>query len=306
MASNPTPDNNSILRALADRLADGCDQHEGALGIVQNTEARIRIDIGALDGAELQVGLKKAAVSDAYDALQTADAAGVTCIGNCKLRLQQKLGQKWSAAWEPTGFPTGSLAVPDSQDERFTLINDLKLYFMAVPANESAEMEATAAACLAAWTALSDARQGVATAESAQTTAMNNRSTAEHALRMRVRGLINELEQLLGEDDPRWEDFGLNIPGNPSAPEPVETVTLEAMTNHRIGVGWTYATRAIRYRVETMIVGVDTEWQNKGSFKDLETTLKNFSAGQVVKVRVIAGNDGGDAAPSPEGEVTVT
>jgi hypothetical protein len=51
---------------------------------------------------------------------------------------------------------------------------------------------------------------------------------------------------------------------------------------------------------------VNTEWQNKASAKDLEVILKNFTAAQVVKARVIATNDGGDAAPSPEAQVTVT
>jgi len=33
--------------------------------------------------------------------------------------------------------------------------------------------------------------------------------------------------------------------------------------------------------------------------------LSGFTPGQAVKVRVIAGNDGGDAPPSPEGTVLV-
>lgn len=306
MASNPTPDNNDVLRALADQLADGCHQHEAAIGIKQNMEAPMRAAIAALDTAETMAGVKKAAVAAAYDTLQAADDAGTGCIGDCKLRLQKMLGQKWNAAWAPTGFPTGSIAVPDSQDERFTLLNDLKNYLTLVPAHESADMGATAALCGAAWTALSDARQGVSNAESAQTAALNTRNAATDALRKRVRGLINELEQLLADDDPRWEDFGLNIPASPTAPVPVATVTLEILSQHRIYVTWSYAVRAVRYRVETKIAGVDDEFVGRGSFKDLEATLKGFTAGQTVKVRVIAGNDGGDAAASPEAEIVVT
>lgn len=121
-----------------------------------------------------------------------------------------------------------------------------------------------------------------------------------------MRGLINELETLIAADDPRWEAFGLNIPANPRAPEPVLNVTAAALGNGRIEASWPYATRAVRYRVETFTMGVDTEWQNKASAKDLEVILKGFTAGQVVKVRIIASNDGGDAAPCPEVEVTVT
>ena len=306
MSSNATPDNNDILRALADRIADGCHQHEVALNIKQNTEAAIRAAITGLAQSELQVGLKKSALSDAYAALATADTAGEKVLTDCKLRLAQKLGQRWSAAWEPTGFPGQSTAVPTTMDPRFTLLDSLKDYFTAVPANESVDMGATAAICLAAWTALSNARQAVANAESAQTTAFSNRTTAENALRKRVRGLINELEGgLLADDDARWEDFGLNIPANPSAPESVASVTLAPASANRLEVSWPYAVRAIRYIIEIFIVGVDTEWRTGANSKDLTVILKGFTAGQTVKVRVVAANDGGNAAPCPEQQAVI-
>ena len=306
MSSNPTPDNNDVLRALADLLADGCHTYEAAIGIKQNAEAAIRAAITGLTDAELQFGLKKQAVDHAYEMLQAGDAAGDSTLTNCKLRLAQKLGQRWSAAWEPTGFPNQSTAVPRTQDERFTLLGDLKAYFTAVPANESAEMAATAATCDAAWTALSDARQTVADSEKAQTDAGSARGAAANALRKRVRGLISELEGLIENDDSRWEGFGLNIPGNPSAPEAVTSVTAAALGNGRIELAWPYAVRAVRYRVEGKITGVDADFKNLGSFKDLGTILKGFAATQVVQLRIVAGNDGGDAVPSPVGQVTVT
>ena len=206
MSSNPTPDNNDILRALADRLADGCHTHEVAIGIKQNTEAAIRANITALAQAELNVGMKKQSLSDAFSALDAADAAGEEVLKNCKLRLAARLGQRWNAAWEPTGFPNQSTAVPTTMDPRFTLLDSLKNYFTAVPANESAEMGATAAICGAAWTVLSDARQAVATAESAQTTAFTNRTTAEDGLRKRVdmnSAQQDKLEQRVAQTEKR-------------------------------------------------------------------------------------------------------
>lgn len=306
MASNPTPDNADVLRALADRMADGCHTHEAAIGILQNTEAAIRAAITALSAAETTAGFKKTELSAAYDALQAADAAGTQTIVNCKLRLQAVLGQRWSTAWEPTGFPNQSVAMPDKAEQRFTLLDALKNYFTAVPANENAGMGATAAACTAAWTAWSDARQTVANCDMAQTAAFDARAAATDALRKRVRGLINELETLIAPDDIRWEAFGLNIPANPSAPEPVASATAAALGSGRIELSYSYATRATRYKVESFVIGVDTEWQNKASAKDLEVILKGYTAGMQVKLRVVATNDGGDAAPSPEVTVTVT
>lgn len=305
MASNPTPDNNDILRALADRMADGCHTHEVSIGIKQNTEAAIRAAIAGLGTAESNVGMKKLAVDDAFTAQQAADEAGKTTLMNCKLRLAQKLGNRFNASWEPTGFPNQSTAIPDSQDARLTLLNDLVTYFTNTPANESVDMGATAALCAAAATALSDARMGVSAAESAQTTAFGARAAAADTLRKRVRGLISELELLLADDDARWEAFGLNIPANPTAPESVATLVLTPLGGGRFSVAWSYAVRAVRYRIETKITGVDTDFQNKANAKDLEMILKGFTAAQVVQVRVVAINDGGEAAPSPVVSVTV-
>lgn len=306
MASNPTPDDPDVLRALADRIADGCHTHEATIGILQNTEATMRAAIAALSAAETQAGFKKTELSTAYAALEAADEAGITCINNCKLRLKQLLGERWNPGWEPTGFPNQSTALPTTQSKRFTLLDALKNYFTAVPASENAGMGATAALCQAAWTALSDARQAVADCELAQKAAFDTRAAATDALRKRVRGLINELETLIASDDLRWEAFGLNIPANPSAPEPVASVIAAALNGARIEVSYSYATRATRYRVQTFIQGVDDEWQTAATPKDLEVILKNFITGQQVKVRVVAFNDGGDAAPSPEAVVTVT
>ena len=74
----------------------------------------------------------------------------------------------------------------------------------------------------------------------------------------------------------------------------------------RFSAAWSYAVRAVRYRIETKITGVDEDFISKANAKDLEMIVKGFTAGQVVQVRVVAINDGGEAAPSPVQTVTVT
>jgi hypothetical protein len=142
--------------------------------------------------------------------------------------------------------------------------------------------------------------------KSAQTTAFTARTAAAETLPSGVRGLIGELRTLMADDDPRREAFGLSMPADPTPPEPVATLTLTPLGSGRVAAAWDYAVRATRFRAEAMIAGVDTDFQNKGSFKALETILKGFTAGQLVQVRVVAANDGGEAAPSPVMTVVVT
>ena len=306
MASNPTPDDDDLARALADRLADGCHEHEVPIGILHNTEAVIRAAIAGLATADTQLGLKKHAVSTAYDTLQAADAAGTVVINNCKLRLRQALGERWSSAWQPTGFPIGSTAVPDKSEIRFTLLDSLKNYFTAVPASENAGMGATAALCEAAWTVWSAARHGVSNAESALDAAFATHAAAADTLRKKIRGLINELDTLIAEDDPRWLAFGLNIPANPSAPEAIASLTAEARDGGKIHAVWPYSTRMNGTRLQKKVIGVDEDWVAAGTADGLEKTLTGFTPGQTVELRAIAYNDGGDAPPSPVASVLVT
>ena len=129
MASNPTPEDRAVLVALAEDLADGCDLHEVAIGIQQNTEAAIRTAITGEANAKLAWVTPIGAVDDAYDDVQDADAAGAMVLKNCRLRLAKLFGSGYSSNWQTAGFPNQSTAVPDSQDGRFTLLDSLRVYF---------------------------------------------------------------------------------------------------------------------------------------------------------------------------------
>lgn len=214
MAANPCPRHAGKLRSFADRLIDGLHLHEEAIGIKRNTEAAMREIVATAAQAELQAGQALTTRAAAYKALDAADVAGRATLRDCKLRLAQKIGQRWSAPWEATGFPDRSTAVPRTMDPRYVLLGSLKLYFTATPAHESAEHGATAAQCEAAWKVIHDARLAANLAESAMTTAFRARRAAIKALRKRCRSLVVELWVLLPSDDPRYPSFGLKIPAS--------------------------------------------------------------------------------------------
>ena len=80
MAQNPIPEPYNPLVALAEDAADGAQQHEAAIGLLQNKEAAIRNDRAALTGAETDVLAKRAGKSAATAALRTADSNGKAFI----------------------------------------------------------------------------------------------------------------------------------------------------------------------------------------------------------------------------------
>jgi len=306
MAANPTPDDDDVLKALAEDLADGCDLHEVAIGIKQNTEAVIRAAITQFDAMKLARGQAEQVVEQKVGLHQSADASGTTVLKNCRLRLVKLFGGQFNNQWLTAGWPNNTTAIPTTQDGRFSLLGGLKTYFTATPASESVDMEATAAICNTAHAAISNARTEMNTAETALGAAKENEKSAVRTLRKRVRGLIDELGTIIADDDPRYGDFGLNIPAQPVAPEPIASLAATATGGGKVHLVWPYSTRLTGTRLQKKVIGVDTEFVSAGTADGLEKTLVGFTAGQSVVFRVIAYNDGGDAAPSPEATVVVT
>lgn len=306
MAANPTPDDDDVLCALAEDLADGCALHEVAIGIKQNNEAVLRAAITAVSQQKQLLGAGRAALDAAIVAHEARDTEATTVLMNCKLRLAKLFGSRWSAAWEPTGFPGQSTAIPGTMDLRFNLLNSLVTYFTANPASESAEAEATAALCGAKHTEVSNARQTVNVARTTVTTRKKDMEAVVRTLRKRVRGLIDELGTLVADDDERYSAFGLNIPALPVAPEPITSLTAAAVGSGKVHLQWPYSTRMAGTRLQKKVIGVDDDFVSAGTADGLEKTLAGFTAGQSVVFRAIAYNDGGDANPSPEVTVVVT
>lgn len=306
MAANPTPDDDDVLKALAEDIADGCDLHEVAIDIKQNTAAKIRAAITAFDAMRLARGQKEHVVDQKVAEHQAADAAGAVVLKNCRLRLVKVFGSQYNSQWLMAGWPNGTTAIPTTQSGRFSLLGSLKVYFTATPASESAEMEATAAICGAANTAISDARSAMNNAGTALDGAKDNEKAAVNTLRKRVRGLIDELGTLVADDDARYRDFGLNVPATPVAPEAIASLTVTPRGGGKVLAEWPYSTRMAGTRLQKKVVGVDEEFVAAGTADGLEKTLLGFTAVQTVEIRVIAYNDGGDAPPSPVVSVVVT
>jgi hypothetical protein len=307
MAANPTPEDDEVLKALAEDMADGCNTHEVAIGIKQNTEAVLRAAITALEAAKLAAGTADTLVGTKITAHQGADEAGALVLKNCRLRLVKLFGtQQSNSQWVTAGFPVGSTAIPNTQDGRFSLLSSLKTYFTANPSAESVEMEATAALCATAHTTISDARTALNNAKTALSGAQDIEKAAVKTLRKRVRGLIAELGTLVADDDARYTQFGLNVPANPVAPEAIASLTLTAPGGGKIHAEWPYSTRMGGTRLVKKIVGVDDDFVSAGTADGLEKTLTGFTPGVTVQMKAIAYNDGGDAPESPVASVVVT
>ncbi|MCX6899827.1 MAG: hypothetical protein NT105_14150 [Verrucomicrobia bacterium] len=305
MATNAVPDNQDELLTLAEDMADGLHTDGAGVGIAQNTEAVIRATIAALRTTEAEFGAAKDARQAAVDGLQAADDQAREFLLATKRVLSQFLGTRWSTAWEPTGFPDLSTAVPSTQEKRMNLCASLKIYFTANPTREVAAMGVTAALADERFDALSDGRDAVEHRTREQGEKKDARDAALLTMKKRARGLIEELGTLLADNDRRWHAFGLSMPADPNTPEPVESLTLALGATGVIVASWPRAPRATRYRPFVQIVGVDEEAVARDPVHDTTVNLTGFTTGQTVKVYIVAANDDGEAMAGPTEQIVV-
>jgi len=300
MASNRLPDPLDDLFTLAEDMADGCHNHEAAIGLKQNLEVDVRAD---LDAAVLAQGTFKTALSAKTGlgtAVTVADSNAKAFIGSARRVLVENYGERWSQSWAATGFPDLSTAVPHTQAKRQALLLSLKNFFKANPSMEvnTPKVIVTSALAGTLFTALSAAR--VAAAEGNTDAARKKilRDAAGQTLRDRMMGLIAELGQLLDATDPLWLAFGLNEPGATNLPDSVDGLVLVAGPAGTVLAHWSNPSRATRFRVYKQIDGVDPIPINITTVTEADATLTGQPSGRLLKIFVIAANDAGQAAPS--------
>jgi hypothetical protein len=307
MAANPIPESLSQLFALAEDAADGAKDHGAAIDLKQNTEAAIRADLAAARAAESDYGKAKAAKDTFATNLRIADSNGRAFIKAASALFSQTISESWTAAWEGTGFPNQSTAVPGTQDERFTLLASLKKYFTDNPTAEvnTPKLVITAAKADTLFIALSDARKAVNDGNTASGTQRDARDVVVSKLKDRMRGLIGELGQLIADTSPVWDAFGLNQPGASSTPEIPEALVVTLGTPGVLHVDWADARRATRYRVWKQLDGVDAAPVAVATVTDSNATLTGLPSGKPLKISVTAANEAGESPASDVVTVTV-
>lgn len=305
---NPIPDALPQLFALAEDAADGAHAQGAAIGLKQNTETDIRADLATAKTAEQAYADAKTAKDTLSINLRIADSNGRSFIKAASAYFSQTISENWTTAWASTGFPDQSTAIPTTQDARLTLLGSLKNYFTANPAMEvnTANLVLTAAQADTLFTALSDARTAVNNGNTDAGKKRDARDAAVDDLKTRLRGLIAELSQLLDDNSPVWDAFGLNEPGadaTPDVPEaPVLTPGGAAGTLH---ADWPHARNAARYHVWLFIVGVDTDYRNVDTVTDTADTLTGLPSGKTAKIQITSVNDAGESGPSAEVQIVV-
>jgi hypothetical protein len=100
--------------------------------------------------------------------------------------------------------------------------------------------------------------------------------------------------------------LGFNPPSAVGLPDVPEGLEVAGSIPQHLFAKWESAAFADRYHIYRQIVGVDEDFVLvRTVFAETEANLNSMTSGQVVRVRVSAGNDAGESLLSETVEVTV-
>jgi hypothetical protein len=308
--TNTIPENLDDLEVSTNRAETGARTLGIAAGIKQNTATEIERDKEAVFGKpqdpqnpdpNAPIGKRAEyaqARSNAADARAGLRAARVTgreyCI-NATNVLKKYLGRRWNARWHAAGFVSGSLR---QQVDPVPRLGSFRAYFRLHPEHENAPLEVTAAEADVILAAI-DTAQALSDSKAAlEATVKQQRDDAIRQLRRCLTALRNELALLLGNDDPRWYQFGFNRPADRRIPAIVEGVILTPAGAGTVQVQWQRSSLAENYRVTRQIEAIDPEPVEVGLFADPLAIITGLPSGARVIIRVSARNSAGETLPA--------
>lgn len=308
MAQNRVPQALPALFTAADDMIDGLNAHQDEIGIKQNRATALAAILATARTAGGAFATVKAAKPATTTASTVADSNVKAFIGTAADVLRPVLGAKWSPAWAEAGYQNGAIAIPGTVAERQEHVRKLGAYLTAHPAQENTPLQITAARAQTLFGALRDARATVYENIVLSGQKKYERELKIAALRAAMRGLIDELTQLIADNDPRWLAFGLNPPAAPNTPDVPDGLVLRPgpVGSGTLYADWDDMTRADRYRVWKKVVGVDQDFTAVATVTDSDATITSLPIGKNINIRVTAVNDAGETVPSAAVEATLT
>ena len=294
MASNPIPESYPSLIVQLTEAYDGANNIGAGIPLLINTAALIGTDRLALITAQGEYrtarsalvplsATRKAAVNAAYEfCLTTRDV------------LAFYLGREFSEAWLAAGW-MDTLAIPQSYDGLYELSLTLTGYLTANPTQENEDLGVTAANAQTMVNNLGGANVAVINAEALSLTTRDVRDAKLAAVRKRLSGLCKELSQRLEPLDPRWRQFGFNMPGAATVPAVPEAVAVTPLSGARFQIACDASPNATSYRFYYQRPILDPEPILAGSASEPLFVTEPLSAGQVYQVYVSATNEGAES-----------
>lgn len=306
MAGNPVPEDSVKLQQALEKATFGASQHGDTLEL-KHEQTRLNMVRQTLFDNEVALDNAQVAFDDSEHALSLKDKEITAFVKAFKAALVYNFGPNYGPIYQQADFPENSTEIPDDSAGRHAIFARIPGLLTANPSlvNPSKNLTLARAATLAnEWRAVSG---NLTTAEGIKETAETARDNAYKAARKALIALIDELDEVLGEEDVRWWDFGLNRPIDPAEPEaPANAPTVATLGPGTVHVGnLVLPRRADAIFVRVQIVGEDDAPRPSGDRVLDDTTLTGLPSGKTLRIYYCGVNDDGTGPLSPYAEIVV-
>jgi len=279
------------------QIAGGITEHATMMDWGLNTAPNIRAEIATLVDVIAAVGGARTELSKRYATVRRVLTESRLFLVAARDSFKTELGNHHHVRWNETGL-IGSLLILRDEGSVLPLLHSFKVFMENHPGLELPSRNITAVRAEQFHSALKAAGNAVSFQISVVQQLMQDRKVAVKKLRLRLRGTINMLKQVLDPMDPRWCAFGLNQPGVKAKSEPPKNVRVQEIAPNTMSVDWEASPRAEHYRVWIKVEGVDEVMRLGGSPADLDFMFENIPSNAVLEVAVSAMNSSGESALS--------
>ena len=199
-------------------------------------------------------------------------------------------GTRWSTQWAQAGFTNYTTAIPAKIEDRLGLVLAIVNFFTANPDYQAPSQNQTVAFGTALRTAALNAQTALAAATATLNSIGDAWNTAYATLLADMKALIKNLQVVLSDSDPRWLNFGLQMPASITTPGQPVNVSAHLDQTGAVIAQCDAVPLALRYRWRTMLVGQQQDYVLGASTTEPIGALGGFLPGQTVQIIVQAAN----------------
>jgi hypothetical protein len=304
MAQNTISKIRAQISGLGEKMRAGLTLLGVTLGITQITAASFGALLAAFNAALAVYNSARSSEQVAYDLFHSKEDDIMAWLKVVRGILTGDFGDRWNTMWAQAGFVQPSTAIPRRLQDRIALVQQLAVFFTDNPTYEVPEKDVTAAKATELYDAVQAAQSPLQTANVALKTAAGVLRTAQAALVKNMRFLIDILTGTLSRSDPRWQAFGLNIPGDNTTPDAPIGLRATVMGSD-ILLECDPTALATRYRFRRKIIGVDDDYKLVASSVTPMAMLQDVIGGFTMEFIVQAVNGGSQSTASDPIVVTI-
>jgi hypothetical protein len=304
MAQNTISKIRAQISGLGEKMRAGLTLLGVTLGITQITAASFGALLAAFNAALAVYNSARSSEQVAYDLFHSKEDDIMAWLKVVRGILTGDFGDRWNTMWAQAGFVQPSTAIPRRLQDRIALVQQLAVFFTDNPTYEVPEKDVTAAKATELYDAVQGAQSPLQTANVALKTAEGVLRTAQGALVKNMQSLIKILSATLSRTDPRWQAFGLNIPGDNTTPDAPTGLRATVMGSD-ILLECDPTPLATRYRFRRKIIGIDNDYTLVASSATPMAMLHDVVGGFTMEFIVQAINGGSQSRPGDPIVVTI-